>query len=52
MRLYLNGSDLEQLVLADLDSEKSLIVVKTPPEGYLKEIDAYLKDFDVLPASL
>lgn len=52
MRLYLNGSDLSQLALADLDSEESLKAIKTPPEGYLKLIDEFLKESNTLPADL
>lgn len=43
MKLYLNGQEIEELVLAEVGDPDSLSVVKTSPAGYLKAIDDFLQ---------
>ncbi len=42
MRLYLNGQDIKELVLADIDDEKSLFTHSGEPETFLAAIEDFL----------
>lgn len=44
MRIYLNGQDINRLVIADLDAKADPLVMEINPEGYLKMIDKFLSD--------
>lgn len=43
MKLYVNGQDIRQLVVGDVD-QGTLTIVETEPEGYLKALAGYLKE--------
>ncbi len=43
MKLYVNGQDIRQLVVADVEQGEPTIV-ETEPEGYLKVLARYLDD--------
>lgn len=47
MKLYLNGQDINRLVIADLDKPDDLTVIEVGPEEYLKEIDRFLSERDL-----
>lgn len=52
MKLYVNGQDINQLVIANAEDPSSLRTVAVGPEGYLKTIDAFLKGAQAHPTDI
>lgn len=46
MRLYINGQDINHLVLADIDDKTSLKKFNVEPEEYLRALDEFLSAHD------
>lgn len=42
MRLYVNGQDINHLILADIDNEKSLQTFEAEPEQFLLALNTFL----------
>lgn len=50
--MYVNGQDINRLVIADLGDRASVVVKEVGPEAYLATIDTYLKERNVHPADV